>query len=108
MDVEQTIDYLKNKKGVKLNDMMKALNVDRGNFLSWRRSSNQARREDMAKKLREAFSELFEDAKEDVGIEKKYLDLLEKNLAEVSAERDELKKEVKRLLKELNDLILGK
>lgn len=36
LDVETIIEFLKAEKGVKLNEMMAKLGVDRGGFLSWR------------------------------------------------------------------------
>lgn len=67
IDVEQVIEYLKSK-GVLQKDMVLKLGIERGEFLSWRRSTNKGRREEMAKKLKEAYPKIFENEKESTTI----------------------------------------
>lgn len=95
-DPDQIIDYLKDHKGVKINDMMEALGVERGAFLSWRRSRKPGKRKELADKLKELYSELIdekemgEEAPYQSKFEEKYMKLLE-------AENERLREENKRL-----------
>ena len=111
LDVETIIEFLKAEKGVKLNEMMAKLGVDRGGFLSWRRSSNPGRRKEMAKLLKEHYAEHFtgeETRPDEAGYQEKYVKLLEKNLDEITKERDQLKKEVKELLETIKKALYDK
>lgn len=93
-DVENVITFLKNKRGIKIKTMMEAVGVERGGFLSWRMSPNQGRRDELARLLKIAFKEQFEEPDEkehEPNDQKKYVRLLE-------VEIERLRKENERLL----------
>jgi len=108
LDVEKTIEYLNGNRGIKMKEMQERLGVDRGGFLSWRRSSNKGRREEMAKKLQEAFPEMFTEGipapETDASVDKKYMNLLEKSLKEAEEEKLRLKRQVDDLIEEIKKL----
>jgi len=93
-DVEKVIDFLKNEKGITLTEMIGKLGIERGGFLSWRRSTNKGRRDLLAQKLRESYAEHFTNGSPRPtadDIENKYMTMLEAEVAR-------LKEENKRLL----------
>ena len=106
--LDQVIEYLTGPKALKVQELQKALGIDRGEWYSWQRSTNLYRREQLAEKLIQAFPQFFpngempfsaEEPKQD--LELRYIEMLEKSVEELRAERDRLKLENQTLLREL-------
>jgi hypothetical protein len=105
LDVEKVIYFLKSEKGITLNEMMKKVGVERGGFLSWRRSTNEGRRKELARELIKGFPQYFGDEVEkaqekvdEIKIEARYIAYLEK-------ETERLRLENERLFKMLEEKI---
>jgi hypothetical protein len=120
-DLEAVINYLTGPVDLQIYDLIKALGIERSYFYSWRRSTKRDRRTDMAQRLIALFSQHFPDgeipsqAYSGSGVakapdqpttsasERKYIELLEKTVEDLRAERDRLRQEVETLLREVKD-----
>jgi hypothetical protein len=103
MDLENVITLLKGQKSVSLKEMMEKVGVERGGFLSWRRSSNKGRRDELAKKLIDAYPQHFEEIEDkpnpaERDVRDKYTEFLEKEIERLRFENDRLLRMVEQKL----------
>lgn len=91
--VEQVIERL-TEAGVSINEIVEKLQIERGNFYSWRKSTKQERREEMAEKIIGLFPEMFPDGWENEGEpendQSKYVRLLEETVQELRKDKETL------------------
>lgn len=107
-DISEMLDTLL-ENGVKQTDVIEALGIGRGMFNSWRASTKESRRRELAKKIAELYPEVF--GKQPAiangkSVEEKYIAMLEKSVEELKAERDQLKKENLETLEEIKRMLL--
>lgn len=109
-DIEANLNHLTNKKGITIVEIREKLGLDHGAFYSWRRSTKKARREELAEQIFNAFKADFEDLENEDNqeentnssqTERKYIKLLEKNIAEIREDRDKMREENERLMTEV-------
>jgi DNA-binding transcriptional MerR regulator len=97
--IDRVIQHLK-EAGVNVNEMVDALEIPRGIFYSWRKSTKLEKRDDMAEKLTNRFKQFFPDGWEieDVqSTEAKYIALLESQITELKKDKQELYKVIEDL-----------
>lgn len=110
-EIERVISLL-GEKGISVTDIRNRLNITHGNFYSWRRSVKQVRRDELAEKIKEAFSEFqFGNSETDDQMEStsakqetittKYIKMLEETNESLKRERDLLRQENRELLERL-------
>jgi hypothetical protein len=98
-DLEATIEFLQRKQRVSIQTVIARLELNRGYFNSWRRSTKPERREDLEKMIKKAFPEYFtEEGVEKVRESSEYVKLLERTIEELRGERDILREQVMRLI----------
>jgi hypothetical protein len=121
-DLDAVINYLTGPVNLQVNDLVKALDIERSYYYSWRRSTKRDRRNELSKRLVALFSEHFSDgqipsqayngvhpgepvAERSASLvsERKYIELLEKTVEDLRSERDRLRQEVETLLRDLKE-----
>ena len=113
MDLEQTIKFLQDK-GVTVTAISNRVLFDgqpnRGMFYSRRGSIYPERRNELKKKIINAFTEYFPEGQDyeeeqeeqtEAEYQKKYIALLETNINDLKKERDELRQQLTETTKEL-------
>lgn len=89
--VEQVIKHLEKQK-ISINRIIEKLEVDRGFFYSWRKSTKTKRRNEMAEKIIELFQEHFQEGWEDdqpeVSDQEKYIALLEQTVEDLRRDKE--------------------
>ena len=115
-DLESVIEFLRTEKGLKMNDIIEAVGLtkSRPHFYDMRSGKKPFQKKLLLDKIKAALPEHFTAAppkkpanEPNAGsaIEIRYIELLEKSVEEIRAERDKLKMENEKLVREIRDLL---